>query len=98
MEQFLNCSISGKFCVFQRYCIKEEDVINTDGSKTCPEKTKRSVKQKENKVEPFASIQESKDIGIVTFVGKNYIAYELDGKSICLRGKYNYNVGDKIEV
>lgn len=94
MEQFLNCSISGQLCAFQRYCPKEEDVINTDGSEKCVAKSR----QKRNKPEPFTSTQESKKIGIVTLVTKNYIVYELDEKSICLRGKYNYAVGDKIEV
>lgn len=98
MEQFFNCSISGQPCAFQRYCPKEEDVINTDGSEKCLAKSRQKRNKKEYEFEPFTSIQESNKVGTVTLVARNYIVYELDGKSICLRGKYKYAVGDKIEI
>lgn len=106
MEQFLDCSISNSLCGFQRYCIKEEDVINTEGSETCAVKTRRKREKKDSNdfssemIEITNAVEEPvvKQIGIVTLVTKSYIVYELNGNSICLRGKYNYSVGDKIEV
>ena len=102
MEQFLDCSISNSLCGFQRYCIKEESVINTEGSETCVIKTKRKREKKEN-VSPTEIVTENesldtKQFGTVTLVTKSYVVYELDGNSICLRGKYNYSTGEKIEV
>ena len=106
MEQFLDCSISKSLCGFQRYCIKEESVINTEGSETCVVKTRRKREKKENvsQTENFIEVSRSeeepimKQCGIVTLVTNSYVVYELNGNSICLRGKYNYTVGDKIEV
>lgn len=106
MEQFLDCSISKSLCGFQRYCIKEEDVINTEGSETCVVKTKRKREKKDSnhfvkEAEKIVDAVEEpvvKQIGVVTLVTKSYVVYELNGNSICLRGKYDYSIGDKIEV
>lgn len=92
------CSISNQLCEFQRYCIKEEDVVHTDGAKKCPKRNKQKQIAEEIAVEYAPLEQEKKAYGIVTLVTKSYIVYELDGNSICLRGKYNYAIGDKIEV
>ena len=100
------CSISNQLCEFQRYCIKEESVINTEGSETCVAKTRRKREKKEdifqaeNLIEVADAEEEliTKRYGIVTLVTNSYVVYELNGNSICLRGKYNYTVGDKIEV
>lgn len=102
----MDCSISKSLCGFQRYCIKEEDVINTEGSETCVVKTRHKREKKDNNYIPEEAIRAAdateepvvKQSGIVTLVTKSYVVYELNGNSICLRGKYNYNVGDKIEV
>lgn len=98
MEWVLICSISKQLCEFQRWCIKEEDVVNTDLATKCPRKAKQKKVEEACVVEPFIPVQETKKFGIVTLVTKTYVVYELDGNSICLRGKYSYNVGDKIEV
>lgn len=106
MEQFLDCSISKSLCGFQRYCIKEEDVINTEGSETCVVKTRRKREKKNidcltKEAEKIVDAVEEpvvKQIGVVTLVTKSYVVYELNGNSICLRGKYDYSIGDKIEV
>ena len=73
-------------------------MVNTDLATKCPRKAKQKKVEESRIVEPFIPVQEDRKFGVVTLVTKNYIVYELDGNSICLRGKYIYNVGDKIEV
>jgi hypothetical protein len=42
LENYLLCSVTQIPCSFQRYCIVREEAINTEGSKTCKVRTKKS--------------------------------------------------------
>jgi hypothetical protein len=45
---YILCSLTKFPCSFQRYCVSKQDVINTEGAKTCVSRTKKDVTIEEN--------------------------------------------------
>lgn len=78
------------------------------------EKVKNAVNEdaaSNNNIEEFSDVEERTDdeimvteevtdkiFGIVTLVTNKYVVYDLNGNSVYKRGKFNYSIGDKIEV
>lgn len=93
MEKYLLCEITKNPCAFQRYCVVEEDVINTEGVNNC------GVREEENKNKPTRKKSSNKSKkGIVTLVAKNYVIYTCNGESCFKDGSFDVSIGDEIDV
>jgi hypothetical protein len=50
LDIYLLCSLTKTPCSFQRYCTSRQDVINTEGAKTCMARSKKGFIVEENVV------------------------------------------------
>jgi len=103
-----------RYCITKEAAINTDGSENCDVKQFNKKKTyakKQVIDVNKNEVVPAADTNEevvqiettlsnvpNKKIAVVTLVTKRYVVYDLDGNSVCLRGKYNYSIGDKIEV
>ena len=93
MEKYILCELTKEPCAFQRYCVIEDEVINTDGAKTCVAKNSETVKKTTRK-----KTSQTSEKGLVTLVTPKYIVYEYNGNSCFKNGKFDVSVGDEIDV
>jgi hypothetical protein len=112
IENYFLCSATHQKCCFQRYCLSEERVINTEGAKTCKARTKKIeeeinevVAENATTVEPETLEEDvvveitpnKKKTGVVTLITNTCVIYDCEGNSRFKQGHFNLKVGDTIE-
>ena len=94
LERFITCSVSGKFCKYQRYCIEKKEVLNTDNYPECKILKEKSMA---TKTKNNTSTKDTKGKYKVVLVASNYIVYEKDGNTIFKNGHFDVKIGDYID-
>ena len=104
---YILCLLTNSPCSFQRYCTARQDVINTEGAKTCVARNNEDFiaseefqveETNEEEIKIEKKVKKKKEFGTVTLVSKKMIYYDYNGQSRCKRGKFDVKIGDKIEV
>jgi hypothetical protein len=110
LDIYISCLITNSPCSFQRYCTSRQDVLNTEGAKSCMARSKKLPENEEVvndivetsvDVKPEEEIpvkKSKKEYGVVVLVSKNGVFYDYNGQSRYKAGKFNFKIGDKIEV
>jgi hypothetical protein len=107
---YILCHLTNSPCSFQKWCIPRQDVLNTEGAKTCVARSKKLLENEEVvndivetsvDVKPEEEIpvkKNKKEYGIVVLVSKSGVYFNYNGQSRYKAGKFKFKVGDKIEL
>ena len=114
LDIYISCLITNSPCSFQRYCTSRQDVLNTEGAKSCVGRIKKDtvaeevmvvdekfeIEENHKELENETLIKEEvkKEYGKVVLVSKNGVFYDYNGQSRYKTGKFNFKIGDVIEL
>jgi len=107
---YILCHLTNSPCSFQRYCTSRQDVLNTEGAKSCMARSKKLLENEEvvNEIvetsvdikpeEEIPVKKNKKEYGIVVLISKSGVYFNYNGQSRYKAGKFDFKVGDKVEL
>lgn len=111
LEQSMICSLTGKYCIKQRYCPTERRLVSTDDWQTCTRLKKEELQManKKNtkkadikKIVPVEEDANKKLVGTIEYevilATPSYYVVNKDGINITINEINNYKRGDKVNL